>query len=118
MITTPNPDIRLFWQASIIAGLLGLILVAGLWPSEWPYYAAGVGLGGLYWSTVVRRTDWITQQATFSLKQKLLALTLGLLTVCGLAAGVGFIAIKHPIVFVGLFIYKLGIVACFVRSSH
>jgi hypothetical protein len=118
MSLVDNPDIRLFWQASALSAGLGLLLVGLFCPSEWLYYVAGAGLGGLYWSTVARRTDWITRQTAITQKQKFMAISLGLLTVLGLAAGIGLMAIKHPIVFVGLFIYKLGIVACFLRSSQ
>lgn len=113
-------DLRLFWQSSLIAALLVAVYIALYWPAELLAYVGGVAMGGLYWSSVARRTHWLAAQTALSGKQKWFAIGLGLATVAGLSAGVGLLAIKHPIVFVGLFIYKLGILACFVRSlsSH
>jgi hypothetical protein len=112
----PDNDLSAFWQASLAGALLVGVWVAWQWPTELTGYASGVLLGGLYWSTVARRTHWLTGQKALPAWKKWLTITFGMVIMVALSMGVAQLALKHPIVFVGLFIYKLGIVACFVRS--
>jgi hypothetical protein len=124
---TPIPY---FWRINLLLALLVGCWVAFAMPAVWFSYGVGLAVGGAHWLTVAWRTrllGQVTQHGgvphTMGVWIKVFSVLATMLVAVAFARPLATAALKHWIVFVGLFIYNVGMVVgvvvnCTLFSSH